>query len=115
MKLSTAIRIGSMTTRHIISKFTDENNGRCAVGAALEAVNFKNWGYVNSVVLEDSFPLICQDDMALFRVITDLNDHRPVTREEIADCVERFENWVENGNKHSHETAVKSNKELVKI
>lgn len=124
MKLSTAIRIGSMTTRHITKQLRDGGNGRCAIGAALDAINaLEKVAQMNCVLrCYKEFPILKLWELIAFEFdgfhewfVWNLNDTAPLTREEIADCVERFENYIENGNKHPHETAVKSNKELVTI
>lgn len=121
MKLSTAIRIGSMTTRQITRKLNDGNGGRCAIGAAAEAINvsFLDWAELGAF-----FPLAnSRGSIELFNIcaippcgpiilthdIWVLNDRTPCTREEIADCVERFENYVANGNKHPEEKAIAVN------
>src|SRR5260221_6649525 len=81
MRLSTAVRIGSMTTRQIKGALYDGHNGRCAIGAAYAAAGL-------------SFPQgVPWDDhcMAAFNVSYDVvsmvwrfNDYYDVTPVEIA-------------------------------
>ena len=99
MKLSVAIRIGSMTTRQIIGDIHDGGNGRCAIGAAMDAVNatakqFFAWPRESKEI----FPILtCQvvhpsgDSMDLQRCVWYLNDRDRFTREQIADFVEKVE------------------------
>jgi hypothetical protein len=89
MKLSIAIRIGSMTTRQIRELTTDGKNGRCAIGAALTAINaphidFCNWASAMRVYFGAN--------LAAISMIYTLNDSYGVSREEIADVVEALEN-----------------------
>lgn len=96
MKLSTAIRIGSMTTRQITHAATDGRNGRCALGAAVDATGVRvtatNW-------IEEAqghFPLLIDEEGRCFSKlawdIMNMNDSGTHTREQIADYVERYEN-----------------------
>lgn len=89
MKLSTAIRIGSMTTKHITGRMWDGGNGRCALGAALDASGFV-------------FKTGCGDPYLATRArfnigwkcaktIYKLNDMAGWSRDRIADYVEKCE------------------------
>lgn len=103
MKLSTAIRIGSMTTRQIKGNFRDDGNGRCAIGAALDAVGFYSGAKAHYLDyrLASLFPLAdivvkhpihrgMMDHVS--GVVVTLNDHHDWSREAIADWVETIEN-----------------------
>ncbi len=98
MKLSVAIRIGSMTTRQIVGNTHDGGNGRCAIGAAMDAVGataqqFYAWPVESRVF----FPILQTvverygESMDLQRCIWMMNDSDRQTREEIADFVEKIE------------------------
>lgn len=93
MKLSAAIRIGSMTTKQISNRFTDGGNGRCALGAALDATGTvvhggaKSWNSIRE--LFPSYP------SQLLHEVWMRNDgisRAQQTREQIADYVEQYEN-----------------------
>lgn len=88
MRLSAAIRIGSMTTKQIRGSATDGNNGRCAIGAAIDAcgvtVHPEHWA--------GQFINLFPDYGFLTMEIAAINDTGQMTREEIADWVEVIEN-----------------------
>jgi hypothetical protein len=100
MKLSTAIRIGSMTTKQIRIDATDDGNGRCAMGAAIDAcgVVVSRTGWPEQITT--LFPHINRlvenpatgEYESLMSAIYILNDHCEWTREQIADWVEHLEN-----------------------
>lgn len=96
MKLSTAIRIGSMTTKQITGKATDGGNGRCALGAAIDAtgakVLFGDW--VRQAA--DLFPLLDTPGYDLMHQIVNMNDRFNFTREHIASYVEQIEDALEH-------------------
>lgn len=108
MKLSTAIRIGSMTTKQIRFKGNDENGGRCALGAAVDAYGVSPQARVIDQAC-DLFPILgrlvltpkCLLDMGaysispLYSCVVNLNDLCDWTREQIADYVESIENELE--------------------
>ena len=102
MKLSAAIRIGSMTTRQIKGSPSDGGLGRCAIGAALDAVNIQPDDYLYVEQLRSTFSLASHaGDTRLHScafTLTDeiwmLNDFFGLTREQIADTVERYESYV---------------------
>lgn len=113
MKLSTAIRIGSMTTRQIKGIWDDGDNGRCALGAACDAVNYRTvhmgrMSYLLDSNIAELFPILSHDVyitssigiltlgmMSLGWYITRLNDSYGISREKIADYVESIENELE--------------------
>lgn len=104
MKLSAAIRIGSMTTRKIIGILNDGKNGRCALGAAADACGYK-WvgGYPQGAYdfLRKTFPILntytyrsfidLRQDTSILQKIYVLNDTGSMTREQIADWIEQIE------------------------
>lgn len=99
MKLSAAIRIGSMTTKQIRGMSKDNSNGRCAIGAALEAVNFQyrrdDWAQALSVQFPEaswrvSHPIDGHYTSVLDAIWT-LNDLNCWSRNQIADWVETLE------------------------
>lgn len=102
MKLSTAMRIGSMTTKQIETHLTDYGNGRCAIGAAMEGANVKVTRF-NYNDAQAAFPILdrvvrhpkMSYKRPLLEVIYRLNDRCKVSREEIADYVETIENEEE--------------------
>ena len=117
MKLSAAIRIGSMTTKQIRGLSTDGKNGRCALGAAIEAtgasVHPAAW-YTQSVHLFSIAlkPVINPETNIWTTVVSavwSLNDFNQWPRERIADWVERIENEVEA------EEAKTETKELLEV
>ncbi len=100
MRLSAAIRIGSMTTKHIVGLTNDGGNGRCAIGAAMDAVGATaNQFYAWPVESKKLFPILrlsvahpfTSEAVDLQRCIWLLNDRDHCTREEIADFVEKIE------------------------
>jgi hypothetical protein len=113
MKLSAAIRIGSMTTKQIIGLAHDGGNGRCAIGAALDAAGEQpakrpesngNFMPMWSLRLRQLFPIarVTLGDMDVCQTIWHMNDSGRFTREQIADWVETIEayhpalaNWNE--------------------
>jgi hypothetical protein len=98
MKLSAAIRIGSMTTKQITGVMHDGGNGRCAMGAAGDAAGLKIYGNIY-YALDLAFPILMRHFIVpnptwaqnLGGMITYLNDRCGWTREQIADWVETIE------------------------
>ena len=99
MKLSTAIRIGSMTTKQVILSGNDGQNGRCALGAAVDALGVTPQSGVIGQAVE-LFPILQGTYQSLrmgkFRfgmalAITSMNDCMGWSREQIADWVEKIE------------------------
>ncbi|SRR5258708_9188968 len=98
MKLSTAMRIGSMTTRQIKRQWSDGGNGRCALGAIASAYGFNDLEGGNNcltqifnkyAVLSIAFPHpIDGKYYPLSSIIADLNDNCSYSREQIADWIE---------------------------
>lgn len=97
MKLSTAMRIGSMTTKQITVNFTDGGNGRCALGAALDAVSSKGQDFAAAWSI---FPLTLLRSVgtgdSLAFLISQWNDNDGRSREWIADRVEQVEAHLES-------------------
>lgn len=98
------MRIGSMTTKHIRFLMSDGRDGRCAIGACLDAVNIKILNRFEDIrMAEARFPilnaLVVHPDgpyrVSLEQVIFYLNDGGNKTREEIADYIETIENEEE--------------------
>jgi hypothetical protein len=92
MKLSAAIRIGSMTTKQIKGNFTDGGNGRCALGAAIDATGVKvKYGADAISQLHELFPQYPTELLIAVWLRNDgVNEFaaKPWTREQIADWVE---------------------------
>jgi hypothetical protein len=107
MKLSAAIRIGSMTTKQIKYMLHDGDNGRCAMGAAYDASGCFTFSTGDTETFIQKFPLVEKIVRStLFSggyfysntiggVIGYLNDELGMSREKIADWVERLENHEE--------------------
>lgn len=108
MKLSAAIRIGSMTTKQIKLFFSDGGNGRCALGAAMDACNMRIappgvWQAENMMRVRERFPILAKETLnpvthkveEIRSIIWKLNDVSGWTREEISNWVERIENQLE--------------------
>lgn len=113
MKLSAAMRIGSMTTRQIKCMWSDGGNGRCALGAVAEACGFKDFinGHGCSNETMRKFPeldepivypefdsvnfigygIINPTVMPLGTAIASLNDIEGWSRDRIADWIETLE------------------------
>jgi hypothetical protein len=101
MRLSTAIRIGSLTTKQITGTAADNEGGYCALGAALNAVNIEPGFYTWGDQIRDAFPISMTqvvhplsgdpEPKYLMDVIWSLNYYWEWTREAIADFVERIE------------------------
>lgn len=98
MKLSAAIRIGSMTTKQIAGQFTDGGNGRCALGAAIDATGRRTPNGADGFAMAATlFPVVClYSSSSLANLITDWNDTHRLTREQIADRVEMIEEALEH-------------------
>lgn len=96
MKLSAAIRIGSMTTKQIQHKATDGGNGRCAIGAAIDATGTKvcdlSWIDQSTKL----FPILDEAGLSLLCRIVNMNDMEGRSREEISDYVEGYERELEH-------------------
>lgn len=108
-----------MTTKQIRGRFNDGNGGRCVLGAALDAINITPTTHWFGEECNNAFNIIYKEfpiikmwssyaEMENLFVehpfysgsVWYLNDHSPMTREELVDCIERFENYISNGNKH---------------
>lgn len=98
-----------MTTKQIKHSFDDGKNGRCALGAALDADNaLYLTKEINSFsLITRHFPIlynvICHPSrnncwFSLLATIMDLNDFCGWSREEIADWIESIENKEESKN-----------------
>jgi hypothetical protein len=105
MKLSAAIRIGSMTTKQIKGNYSDGGNGRCALGAALDAAGIRvdNSVFIGRRLIE-VFPIVIKPVKSpvgsnIFQElgpnVSTLNDDWGWSRERIADWVEEQENAME--------------------
>ena len=101
MKLSTAMRIGSMTTQQIIYHWSDGKNGRCALGAIAAAHNINDKNVLEMMKKTyDLFPQLSiitsnpcsQINGQLVICISTLNDQYNWSREKIADWIEDLEN-----------------------
>ena len=107
MRLSTAIHIGSMTTKQIMGEMTDGGNGRCALGAALEAANITIHDIRTSDIPNVNFNAACLKwpilndrvhnpvsglKSRLLDVVWILNDCHGWSRDAISDFVESIEN-----------------------
>lgn len=110
MKLSAAIRIGSMTTKQITHEMTDGGNGRCALGAAMDACGKDIPGNTYSPVWLREFPILANKVIhpvtgrsrsdfgtpwTVMYVVAILNDLYGWSREQIADWVESIEAGTE--------------------
>ena len=135
MKLSTAIRIGSMTTKQIKGAVNDGGNGRCAIGAAIDATGNEPGCTAWHSQITTFFPLaglevkmpphecsLCTECryVPVFHVLYHLNDTANWTREAIADWVESVENALEEkeGNKQGNSElnrVITTNKELAEV
>lgn len=101
MKLSAAIRIGSMTTKQIKGSASNGQGGYCALGAALTALNIEPGFYLWADQIREHFPISEtpvvhplsgeEGTLALIDVIWSLNDYWNWTREQIADFVGQVE------------------------
>lgn len=100
MKLSTAIRIGSLTTKQAFMCWNDGNNGYCALGSALSALNkrvlrndeFTYSGSSNDFNCASARTQWLSYPIYLFCVVVRLNDIAFWDRQRIADWVEHIEN-----------------------
>lgn len=110
MKLSAAIRIGSMTTKQIKDRLSDGGNGRCALGAAFDAGGLQNiptlenagFGCVDNaaqmfpiLTLIVPNPVMIDATNQIGAIIPYLNDKAEWSREDIADWVEGIEQKLE--------------------
>lgn len=126
MKLSAAIRIGSMTTKQIKANLIDNNNGACALGAAMSANGLvgNSWK-----VLIDKYPFLLdkgqrfwemedrytgfptgQNQLTLGGLVTGWNDEENYSREEIAERIEMVEEAQEYFILHGRESVCPSKK-----
>lgn len=127
MKLSAAIRIGSMTTKQIVGAFNNADNGRCALGAALDAVNaeFKTQDQIcrgdsNFNTVFALFPVsllsakhpIHESVYPVYHIVYGLNDHSGWSRERIADWVETIEAQEEAKNAEKHNEVIENKVEV---
>ena len=101
MKLSMAIRIGSMTSQQVRHTIDDGHNGRCAIGAALSAAGIDttddNVRFQWVEISKRIFPLLSRkvlEDSLLTKIIVE-NDRNGLPRNQIADFVELIENELE--------------------
>jgi hypothetical protein len=112
MRLSTAIRLGSMLGRQIYGALVTSDGGSCAVGAACMAVGIIPAKYIMSLdqhtKMKNMFPTLylrgeinspCDCvfpfegfGISIYGIITHLNDAHKWTRERIADWVAGIEN-----------------------
>ena len=103
LKLSEAIRLGSMIRPQVIGEFFADG-GSCALGAALEAIGVGYGTYDGDAPLDTVWPETWPDTWAVAacpeccrqsdaaNIIAHVNDLHGWTREQIADWVaERFE------------------------
>ncbi|MBV9085199.1 MAG: hypothetical protein JOZ62_21190 [Acidobacteriaceae bacterium] len=82
MRLSEAIRLGSLLGPQITCYYVAENGGSCALGAAIRALGLKpQYGYAE---LRRVFPTLRQ---SLVEAIVKRNDSLGWTREQIADWI----------------------------
>ena len=111
MKLSEAIRLGSMLKPQGFGTFRDEE-GTCALGAALDACGALEEHQLGRMVrLHSLFPLlndinglscpVCEDvgEGHDENTIPHLNDEHRWTREQIADWIQGIEEEQERGTK----------------
>jgi hypothetical protein len=103
MKLSEAIRLGSMLKPQLTNALFISGGKSCALGAALDAIGQKVRDFDGFGAVEAAFP-ICLIRIKhpneprtydLDEVIADLNDNHGWTREQIADWVEAIEHAQE--------------------
>ncbi len=99
MRLSEAIRLGSMLRPQVRGRFVSRL-GTCALGAAIEAVDASvvesSW---DPVGLSARFPMLsqpapcpaCSSQQTLFAVIMHLNDCHRWSRTQVADWVQELE------------------------
>lgn len=112
IRLSEAIRLGSVLAPQCFSTLYQHGNGEviatCALGSSLHAIGLLQ---ANGVVYEQIFPLamLCTDppiegccETTVCGIIISLNDRYQWTREKIADWVEGIER------EHEHELEVRS-------
>lgn len=109
MKLSEAIRLGSMLGPQVFDGLFDGNGGACAIGAAYLAI-----GQITGP-LRDHFPwashMTNQCPACPHRglingaVVAHLNDHHYWTREAIADWIETIEPKEAEPKVETHELA----------
>lgn len=97
MKLSEAIRLGSMMKPQAFGAFTD-GRGTCAFGAANEAVGLpvndvtdERWEALLSTRAKCPVPHCACRRRIVATVVHHLNDDHQVSRERIADFVESIE------------------------
>ncbi len=86
MKLSEAIRLGSMLRPQSFGTFFSKDGGTCALAAAQEA-GFDNIDVMTRVVESPFYG----HTSSLAACVVNLNDHHRWTREQIADWVETVE------------------------
>ena len=129
MKLSDAIRLGSKLTPQAWSRLKSKHGGTCALGAALEGIEYdfdisikdtfeSYWSklikaaeyidgrwpeVINTVVL---CPLCPEKSGFLTETITHLNDDHRVTRERIAEWIDSLTEKKEEKVQMANATAV---------
>ena len=108
MKLSEAIRLGSMTSLQAFGMMKNYGNGNtCALGAAREAIGLDAWCAIEWPLQDVACP-VCQEVRfvlssairdyscsGLFYAIAHVNDVHRWTRPQIADWVELQEQQLE--------------------
>lgn len=102
MKLSEAIRLGSMMRPQGFGRMFTGDGGSCALGAAMEAVGLRD-AYQSGRWTHESAPAewrwcrsyascqVCGYEDEVHRVVMHTNDCHSWTREQIADWVQRVE------------------------
>lgn len=92
LPLSQAIRNGAKLKPEQAFKRFFDGNGSCALGAAADATGYGSApaGQIIGVALhlQRRFPVLTENDHALFLEIRDRNDRFKETREQIADSLE---------------------------
>jgi len=122
MKLSAAIRIGSMTTKPIAGRLIFGNSA-CALGAALSALNksdfvMREGPWMGYKFLRDTFPFLdtYTVDVPGENVMSQIwrwNDYSNYSREEIADRVEQIEWAEEQFEKYGREIKTETKQEVL--
>lgn len=99
MKLSTAIRLGSMLRPQGFGSYLDHDDRTCAFGAAFDAIGIlmematlrvdQNWPWCQRMEME--CPACRQKQGIVEGLVVHLNDYHQWTRERIADWVATIE------------------------
>lgn len=99
-----------MTTKQIRHRWDDGGNGRCALGAACDAVGFRTmhmgrFAYEFDGRVAAMFPLLAvkmahpithDPEWEVGDIVSDLNDNKWWSRGQIADWVEIIETQIKN-------------------